>query len=88
MTGVSKDEALMVKVSLKCAITVIQRVTGKKKCPVLNGRGKFVKIKSAGLVAPVCRPVSSAGDLMAPFEMEVQTVGWIQVIVFSSLMVL
>ncbi len=43
----------------------------KKECPVLNGKGKSVQVKSAGLVAPVCRPVGSAGDFVAPFEMQV-----------------
>lgn len=45
----------------------------KKECPVLNSRGKTVQVKSAGLVAPVCRPVGSAMDLVAPFDMQVQT---------------
>ena len=45
----------------------------KKECPVLNSRGKTMQVKSAGLVAPVCRSVGSAMNLVAPFEMQVQT---------------
>lgn len=44
-----------------------------EKCPMLKNRGK-VQVKSAGLVAPVCRPVSSDGNLVALFDMHVQTV--------------
>lgn len=45
----------------------------KKECPVLNSRGKTVQVKSAGLVAPVGRPVGSVKNSVAPFVRQGQT---------------
>lgn len=46
----------------------------KRECPALNTSGKTEQVKSPGLVAPVCRPVGSAMDLLAVFDMQIQTV--------------
>lgn len=46
----------------------------KRECSALTIRGKAEQVKSEGLVATVCRPVGSAMDFLAPFDMQIQTV--------------
>lgn len=63
----------MVKGDWVCVITVEKKVTGKKECPVLDKKGKSAQVKSDGLVAPVHKPLTSASESVAPFDMKIQT---------------